>query len=116
MTTVNRAARRAARPSTKTKLAESERKLAETEAELQQALAARNTILDILNVLLAQKGGKVVIPSVEVQAATRHKVQVTAIAGRGSAPDRHVIELEGYQDEHPQGRLAKLGLSIPGRS
>ena len=83
-------------------------------AELKDATAARDTLLDILNAVLASQGGKIVIPSVEVEASTRRPVDVTIAPGRNGAPDRHVIELRGYQDDNPRGIAARLGLRLPG--
>jgi len=101
--TANRAGRRAI--STRKRL----------EGEVRELRVANENLLDLLNALLGQHGGKVVIPSIEIEGQSRRRVVVTILPPKDGAPARHVIELEGYQEEHPRGILARLGLAAPGR-
>lgn len=82
-------------------------------AKANEALVETNhTLLDILNAVLADRGGKVVIPSIEIRGRTRHEVDVVIHADKGYTS----IELRGYLATNPRGVLQRLGLAMPGRS
>lgn len=84
--------------------------LADTTRELAQARAATNTLLDVLNAILAVNQGRIVVPGEYVLASKRRLVHVT----EKQAPHRYVIELDGVEPEPERHRalrrLAALGL------
>lgn len=80
-------------------------RLAAVEAEVAALSAARDSLLDVVNAILAHSGGKLVVPDVEVLAAGRHHVKVDV------RPGYYVFELEGYERKGPGGLLARLGLA-----
>lgn len=94
---MNRAARRARRT------------LAEAERELEATIAARNSLLDVLNAILFLEGGRVVVPQNVVVASTRKPIHVT------QRDDRFIIEFMGEEQAEPTKpsvieRLKRLGL------
>ena len=83
------------------------RNRADLERDVEALTAARDSLLDVLNALLMSQGGRVVLPSVMVQAATRRPIHVTALE------DRYVVELDGIKPPEPNSvleRLRRLGL------
>lgn len=96
-------------------------KYAELEAAITKEAAAKDSLLDLVNLLLTRMGGTVAIPAEEVQAATRHNVVINVkppdpdVAGSVA---RYVISLEGFAPPEQQkgpSILERIGLWVPGR-
>jgi len=96
---------------------------AEHQAELDQEVAAKDSLLDIVNLLLTREGGTVSIPATEVQAATRHHIDVKVVPADpelAGSEARWVISLEDYHpepepDKSLTERMKAHGLWLPGR-
>lgn len=75
---------------------------AEHEAEVKALTAARDSLLDVLNAIIAVNGGKLVVPAVIVEASTRKHIAVT----RKPFPDRYVIEFDGEPVAEPAAKMS----------
>lgn len=78
--------------------------------EIAALTQARDTLLDVLNAVLAKEGGTIVVPAVLVEASSRRHVAVT----RKPFPDRYVIAFADLpeKDDRPSiiERLKHLGM------
>jgi hypothetical protein len=99
-------------------------KYAELEEAIKREAAAKDSLLDIVNVLLARQGGTVSVPITEIVAARRHHVSVVVkppdpVAAGSEA--RWVISLEDFERKDSPARkdgpsfLERIGLWVPGR-
>lgn len=84
----------------------------ELELAFTRAEQEKSQLLDILNAVLVSQGGRLVVPLVEIQAATRQRIAVRHEA------DYMVIELE--RPKAPKGsrrdladRARAVGLELP---
>ena len=90
------------------------RKVSDVEKELQSTIAARDSLLDVLNALLQTQGGRVVVPGELIDASRREHIHVT----QKGDPPRYIIELESMveapETEPKRGireRLRRIGLT-----
>ena len=91
--------------------------------QLEAEVAAKDSLLDIVNLLLAREGGSVTVPTVEVQAATRHDINVKVVPPDpevAGSQGRYVISLKDFTPEPPPDkslteRMKAHGLWLPGR-
>ena len=94
---------------------------AEHEAELATQVKAKDALLDMVNLLLTREGGRIVIPATEVEAATRHHIDIKVeppdpeVAG---SETMYVITLEGYTPPPPapmgvKDRMKAAGIWLP---
>jgi hypothetical protein len=92
--------------------------------EIERLTRTKDSLLDIVNILLTREKGQVAIPVVEMQAATRHNVVIRLVAPdpeKAGDTGHYIIKLEAFEPEPEpaaQSALERLKgrLWLPGQS